>query len=370
MADYADYIEELKKEQEKFQKTKVYPNIVVLGVTGCGKSSLINNIFGKDVAVVSDIQPETQEFETFSGKENGIGINLIDSKGYELEDNSGSYIKRLKEKIDTMKKEKEEIHIVWFCLSVAKRRVEEIDLAILKETLEIKELKGRVFVVLTKCDEDDENGNIAKEYRKVLNDNFTDLKIYEVSTEKGLDLEINKLLEDSALSLDNDDLRNSFISAQTKNLELKKSQVTEAIKKYIISAAAIGAVPIPFSDSALLIPLQLTMITEITNIYGMRNIVNLSKGVVSDIVISNIGKSLAGSILKFIPGVGSIVGGAINAGVASAVTYGLGKAVSEICFSNCEKVLNGEDTSLSEIFDTNLLINLCKKFFEEYMNKK
>lgn len=365
----ADYIKDMEKEWEEHQNIKVYPNIVVLGVTGCGKSSLINNVFGKDVALVSDIQPETQEFKTFLGKENGTGINLIDSKGYELEDNSGSYIERLKEKITLMKQEKEEIHIVWFCLSVAKKRVEEMDLAILKKTLEIKELKGRVFVVLTKCDEDDEEGSVTKEYRKVLNDSFTDLRIYEVSIEEELDLEIDKLLEDSALSLDNDDLRNSFIGTQSKNLELKKSQASSALSKYIVMASGIGAVPIPFSDSALLIPLQLKMITEITDIYGMRNISTFSKGVVSNIVISNIGKSLAGSIIKFIPGVGSIVGGVINTGVASSITYGLGKAVSEICLSNCKKVLNGEKISPLEIFNSDILVALSKKFFEEYMKK-
>ena len=105
----ADYIEEMKEELKNYEKTKIYPNIILLGGTGCGKSSLVNNVFGVNIAKVSDIQPETQEFESFKGKDYGIYVNLIDSKGYELEDSSEDYIIRLKEKISSMEMKNEKI---------------------------------------------------------------------------------------------------------------------------------------------------------------------------------------------------------------------------------------------------------------------
>ena len=93
------------------------------------------------------------------------------------------------------------------------------------------------------------------------------------------------------------------------------------------AAATTAASPIPFSDAALLIPIQITMITGLYKANGA----NISRGVVDGALratmASRVGKSLAGNILKFIPGVGTIVGGTLNAGVAVAFTEALGNEV-------------------------------------------
>lgn len=93
------------------------------------------------------------------------------------------------------------------------------------------------------------------------------------------------------------------------------------------AAATTAASPIPFSDAALLIPIQITMITGLYKANGA----NISRGVVDGALratmVSSVGKSLAGNILKFIPGVGTIVGGTLNAGVAVAFTEALGNEV-------------------------------------------
>ena len=93
------------------------------------------------------------------------------------------------------------------------------------------------------------------------------------------------------------------------------------------AAATTAASPIPFSDAALLIPIQITMITGLYKANGA----NISRGVVDGAfratMASSVGKSLAGNLLKFIPGVGTIVGGTLNAGVAVAFTEALGNEV-------------------------------------------
>ena len=93
------------------------------------------------------------------------------------------------------------------------------------------------------------------------------------------------------------------------------------------AAATTAASPLPFSDAALLIPIQVTMITGLYKANGA----NISRGVVEGAlkasVVSGVGKSVAGNLLKFIPGVGTIAGGTLNAGVAVAFTEALGIAV-------------------------------------------
>lgn len=365
-----NYGQLMEKEFEKFEGNGYYPNIVLLGVTGCGKSSLINNVFGVEVAKVCDIQPETQDFETFRGKEYGTTVNLIDSKGYELEDSSISYITRLQRKIYSMELEGEKINIVWFCLSVSKKRIEEMDLEIIRKISEIKELKNKIFLVLTKCDEDDEEGTVVKEYKRILKENFPQLEAYEVSNDKELELDYDKLIEDSVNCLDDEALRTSFIAAQFKNLTVKKENVEKGLKKYAAMAAAVGATPIPFSDAALLIPIQLKMIAEITEMYGMRNLATFTKGGIANLIISNLGKNIAANLIKLIPMTGSFIGGAINAAVASSITYSIGKATSEICFMNCEKILNGEKVDVFDIFNSELFGTLMDTFLKESAKKK
>ena len=93
------------------------------------------------------------------------------------------------------------------------------------------------------------------------------------------------------------------------------------------AAATTAASPIPFSDAALLIPIQATMITSLYKANGANISQGFVKGVLKATVISNFGKSLAGNLLKFIPVVGTIAGGTLNAGVAVAFTEALGIAV-------------------------------------------
>lgn len=363
-----NYEKEIEKKYEEFEKAFHSPTIAILGGTGCGKSSLINTIFGEQVAKVSNIQPETQEFEMFKGKEIGINVNLIDSKGYELEDNSTNFIERFKNKMTELKNNGETVHLVWFCLSVAKKRIEDIDINILQELLNINELKNRIIVVITKCDEDDDSGSIANSYKEILSKIFPKIKVFETSNDKELPLQLDELLQVSADSLEDEDMKKAFINSQKNNLALKRTQAEKVIPKYVAGAGVIGATPIPFSDAPLLISGQLAMFAEITSIYGVRNMNNLGKGVISQVVIGQLGKSLAGSLIKLIPGVGTIVGGAINATVASSITYALGKAISEICYRSCENVLQGKNDNLINMLE-NELPNLFKYFFSTEKNK-
>ena len=93
------------------------------------------------------------------------------------------------------------------------------------------------------------------------------------------------------------------------------------------AAASTAASPLPFSDAALLIPIQATMITSLYKANGANISQGFVKGVLKATVISNFGKSLAGNLLKFIPGVGTLAGGTINAGVAVGFTEALGFAI-------------------------------------------
>ncbi|WP_230709249.1 YcjF family protein [Enterococcus sp. SMC-9] len=91
-----------------------------------------------------------------------------------------------------------------------------------------------------------------------------------------------------------------------------------------LSAAIIGLSPIPFSDAFLLVPVQLVMMARLHKIFGQSWSEGIGKSMTKELVVVSFGRSAVGNILKFIPVVGTIGGGAVNAVVAMAITESLG----------------------------------------------
>lgn len=374
----ANYEEILEKEWKKYknQPESKFPNILLIGKSGIGKSSLINTIFGSDVADVNDTEPCTRGFKPYMGKKYNKNINIIDSEGYEISTNESNnsfniFEERVKEYIKEKEKNKEKIHVVWFCISVASNRIEDMDISILKSIYSMTELDKKVCVVLTKCDADD--GSCANRFKEIIknqeNDVFKNINIFEVSNKQDVNKNIeedeelpgiNKLIEVSANMIDDEEIRENFIREQKNNLEIKRESANKAIAMAATAAAGVGAVPIPFADAAVLVPGQLAMLAHITSIYDMKNIENISNGLISNLIITQIGKSLAGQLLKLIP-----FGSVVNAGVASSITCALGYSISEICHRNSKKILNGEKVDISNIFDYEEVEKLFKLFMKK-----
>ena len=67
-----------------------------------------------------------------------------------------------------------------------------------------------------------------------------------------------------------------------------------------------------------------------------------------------------------IPGVGTLIGGAINAGVASLITSALGFAISEICYDSCKKIARGEYVDMTSMFDAETIQEYVQKYMREH----
>ena len=127
-------------------------NLLILGKTGTGKSSLVNALVGEEVAKVGDAEPETEDIYPYSAEIDGKKIIIHDSWGMEVgkEDIWDDIInKKLKEKgID--KDIKDWFHSVTYCIQAGGDRIEDFDLKIIKKFLDDK---YNVIVALTKADQ-------------------------------------------------------------------------------------------------------------------------------------------------------------------------------------------------------------------------
>lgn len=139
---------------------------------------------------------------------------------------------------------------------------------------------------------------------------------------------------------------------------------------FVTSTTLTGGVPIPFADAPLLIGQQVAMMIEINHVFGFDikrdALTSLATAVIGIGGATVIGKTVASNLLKLIPGVGTVAGGAISAGTAGIITLALGKSYIEVCKAVKLGKLNQSDLTKKAGID------MLKKSFREQMkqNKK
>lgn len=77
----------------------------------------------------------------------------------------------------------------------------------------------------------------------------------------------------------------AFVAAQKADLDLKRRRARVIVAGAATTAAGIGATPIPFSDAALIVPVQVGMLASVSAAYGL----SLSAASVGTLVGSSIG---------------------------------------------------------------------------------
>lgn len=365
----ADYKEAFEQEFTKQQKELVKANLAVVGGSGVGKSSLINRIFGQDIAVTGNGQAITKGISRFEAPQ--LPIVFYDTEGYELSSDgrpdNNNFKTIIIPKIQEMNRGelKEQIHLVWYCLSISNHRVTDFD----RENIRFFVDAGmKTAVVFTQCDNDEElpdgSGKDANAFRAILEADFPGIPYFETSaTRKDLELDITKLVVWSSESLPNDQLRRSFIQGQVASIELKKKAAWKVVIAATATTAATGAFnPIPISDALLIAPQQLAMCVSITTIFW--NTADLKDGVMDLLktqILSMLGKQAASSLVKLIPGFGQVINGVIAGGITTA----LGAALVESNARARKAYLEtGEKPDWMKIFSSGSFINAIQQHTE------
>tara|TARA_R110000796_G_scaffold141407_3_gene257783 strand:- start:30693 stop:31793 length:1101 start_codon:yes stop_codon:yes gene_type:complete len=323
--------EALRAEFEKQLDDVAKVNLMLVGGTGVGKSSLINRVLGENLAKVGAGAPVTKGCEQF--EKEGLPIVVFDSEGYEIVDgevSNDNFRGVVLAEVDRLAQGPlaEQIHLFWYCISINNHRITEYDLANLNE---LSHKNANLAIVLTQCDGDEldeyDQGKIAAAFRKELKDAGVTNPVFETCATVDEELELNDLIAWSAENLPAEKLKDAFIGAQKSNIPVKEQQANHAILAAAASAgAAAGLNPVPMSDSLALVPIQLALAARLANIYGFQALDAGAMALLKSQLLSLVGRQMAASLTKLIP----VMGQFINAGVASAITAGLGYALNGV----------------------------------------
>ncbi|MEM7695457.1 MAG: YcjF family protein [Pseudomonadota bacterium] len=109
-------------------------------------------------------------------------------------------------------------------------------------------------------------------------------------------------------------------------------EVDGIVKNHVIASMAVGVVPVPIFDLVAVVGIQIRMMAKISELYD----VPFSDDAARKIVISLIGGAVpvgvgasAASLLKSVPGLGSMTGAAGVILVGGATTYATGRLYAE-----------------------------------------
>jgi uncharacterized protein (DUF697 family)/predicted GTPase len=327
MLDDVDLGGIIKKALEEAMRERGHANVLIAGRTGVGKSTLINSVFQGQFATTGFGRPVTDS--TREIKKEGIPLSIFDTRGLEMAEFSKT-LNALKALVVERCKDrdpKQHIHVAWICVAEDLRRVEDAEIALAQMLAEHVPAVG----VVTKSRAD--NGFRAEVQRLMPQlKNVVRVRAVPEKFDDGHSLAPMGLTDLVSLTLDliPEAQKRAFVAAQKADIAIKKSRSHLIVATSATSAAGLAVAPIPFADAALLLPVQVAMIAGITATFGL----SLTQGLLTSLVASTVGgaaatvggRVLAGNLLKLIPGLGSVAGGALNAAAAAAVTTTFGEA--------------------------------------------
>ena len=114
---------------------------------------------------------------------------------------------------------------------------------------------------------------------------------------------------------------------KTMTQEEKQIKATEIIKNHVGFSLGAALMPMPGIDLLAVSAVQLNMLRTLAKLYGISFVDALGKHTISAVVGSSAAR-LGASLIKAIPGVGTIIGELSMPALSGASTYALGKVVA------------------------------------------
>lgn len=330
-------------------------NVLVIGNSGVGKSTLINAVLGQNRAETGwGNEGTTSCLEIYESEE--VPFRIIDSVGFEP-----SFLKKQKA-INAVKKwskesakegkEDSKIDLIWFCVEGTSRKLFPDTIKSLSSATAIWETVP-VIVVITKSYSMPER----EQNKEMVHNAFARQKKYAKNLKKVIPVVAQTYMIDEATYVAPEgiteliDATNALlpdgIKAAEHDIYHYKIKRKKALAQGIVGTAttagsAIGAIPIPVADAPLLSGIETAEVSALARLYGVHKGEN-SKKLIGTIIEAGTASAAAKgaiSVLKSIPGV-NLAAGILNAVIAGCFVAAIGEASIYIF----EQVYTGKRTA-------------------------
>ncbi len=327
----------LEAAKAHFPDTDIVPTLLLAGRTGAGKSSLINALVGQHVSPVGVI-PTTQTPTPYELEGGGIPLRVLDMPGVGEAGRHG-------ERMETVLDQAESAHIILLAIPCPERNLDyECNLITKIEQHFDDRNSPAILPVATKIDcaqpardwqpdslnlaspFTEKEQNIVKWISYATNILPCKEKIVPCASGEHFNDIANQYgiahLRQRVFELLPEAARSYFVRV-TRDRELLDKRAENIVRSFSVMASAAAAQPVPgVPDAALIMPIQITMLTRLTKLHGRELTADLAAKMLGPLVARVAGRFAFEQVTKLIPGVGSLVGAA----VAGGTSYALGMA--------------------------------------------
>lgn len=328
-----------------------FGNVLVMGSSGVGKSTLIRTVLGSNARESVDGRREQLHvYESLS-----VPFRLIDANDLE-----GSLLRR-RAAVRAVKRwskdnaldgnEDNDINVIWFCVEGKSRKLIRQQMADLARATEVWRSVPIIVVITKSYAELEREDNIAVvraacERRRRLSRNLRAIipvvaTTYQLSETTFVSPEgIPELIEATNETLP-EGLRAASQDIVSFSLKRRRSVARSIVAASVAAGVTVGAVPLPISDALILTPIESAEVNALATLYGIGK-GSASKKLLSTILevgtVSTAAKA-AISALKAIPGI-NLAASALNAAIAGCIVAAMGEGTIHIF----ERIYLGEHT--------------------------
>lgn len=351
-------------------------NLAIFGKTGVGKSTLLNAIFGEAVAATGIGRPVTQGSHLYVHRTGRLGV--YDTQGLEVGRDTEQIVAELQRFVEHARTLPfpEQVHLAWYCVRATDRRFEATEAVFIRRLADVgipvilvltqvpgrRDPHGQLFLApdaLELSRQVEQMGLPIHDGRPVLvnavPDPFTGVEQHGL-----LDL------LDATFRCAPEESTEALVAAQRIDPARKAAAAEKVVNTATASAAAAGFTPIPFADAAILVPIQIGMMARIATIYDIPMQRATVASLAATTVTTQAGRAAATGLLKLVPGVGTLAGGAITGGVAATVTWSVGQAWHRVCIGMAE----GRYTTVTGTLDSSMVQRVFNEEFAAAIRRR
>jgi len=130
----------------------------------------------------------------------------------------------------------------------------------------------------------------------------------------------------------------------------RDKEVESVIRNHLVWSMGAGFIPVPIADFFAVSAIQLDMVRQLCRVYEIEFKETEGKAIISSITSSGLARLAARTVVKFIPGAGSFIGGMAVSILSGASTYALGQAFKKH-FETGGTFLDFDLSRLKKIYD-------------------
>ncbi|MDR0906784.1 MAG: GTPase domain-containing protein [Oscillospiraceae bacterium] len=217
-------------------------NIIVAGITGTGKSTLLNAVFGSDMAKTGIGRPVTTNIAVYSDPQ--IPVVIWDTVGLELDSSkTEKSIQDIRKKIAEKASSKDpfdRIHAIWYCVSAPAKRYQGAELDFVRN---LHSIGVPFIIVMTQCYSGIDDDDFEKVIREInQSSGIGDIEVIQVlANDKSTPLGaipafgLDKLVKTTTEKLP-EFIKDGFVAAQRIDVVQKRIRCEAIIIEYVSAA--------------------------------------------------------------------------------------------------------------------------------------